>query len=137
MRGNRSFREFSAFVLPVLLGACATWSYDENVPVFDQYDHPSPTAADSVTCGAMGGRWKGVGFYRTPTCVFSTSDAGKTCTSSSECQSRCVVPDADPANKRIRPYSRVRGVCDDEYETVGRCIQRVHEGIASATLCTD
>jgi hypothetical protein len=120
-----------------LLAACATL---EDAPDFSEFDHDPPAAADPTTCAAKGGRWGEVGFLRTPTCLFSTRDAGKACTSSAECEARCVVAlDGDDSADEpdVVPGSRVQGVCDAEFNDVSRCVQRVHEGRAGEAECVD
>lgn len=49
---------------------------------------------DAPTCIAMGGDWGKWGPSERQLCTLRTSDAGKPCTSSSQCEMRCVANDS-------------------------------------------
>jgi len=81
---------------------------------------------DKETCEALEGNWSRRGLGGLLSCSLPTSDAGKVCRNSFECQSYCIA-DERWANE---------GKCYHETATVGRCLYYVNKGIVSS-VCTD
>jgi hypothetical protein len=82
-------------------------------------------------CAAAGGTWRTVGMLRQEICDMPTHDAGKPCTSSSECESICVAPaDAD----LTKP---VTGTCYRSFVLLGTCLSRVEQGRVDSAQCAD
>jgi hypothetical protein len=53
---------------------------------------PTPEKpTDQAACEAQGGKWGPIGLYPQEVCNLPTTDAGTTCTDSSQCQSACVA----------------------------------------------
>ena len=99
--------------------------------------HPStrkktPAAPKTAqACAAAGGTWRKVGMLRQELCDMPTHDAGKSCSSSSECESICVAPkDAD----LTKP---VTGSCYRSFMLLGTCLARVENGKVESAQCTD
>ncbi len=90
---------------------------------------------DAAGCAAAGGRWRETSMLNSKMlCDLRTSDGGKPCRSSSECESRCVRPGHAPSFAVGTP---VAGVCDDYYQSIGRCRDRVENGVVVLTMCAD
>ena len=70
--------------------------------------HSSSTLAEKPSipttesgCKEMGGNWGPLGISGTLRCDVKTTDAGRTCKDSRECQGSCVAPDGTAAGARI------------------------------------
>ena len=77
-------------IVPLLISACAGPRLAATVP------KPAvpQTAAE---CGARGGNWTTLGISypgKPKVCDLKTTDSGKACSDSSECQGSCVAPDS-------------------------------------------
>lgn len=68
--------------------------------------------------------------YLEETCVYPTSDAGKVCFDSKECEAGCIAP------KGSRQGDEVSGVCRDMAGLAG-CTNWVWGGQASGEICAD
>ncbi len=84
---------------------------------------------DKESCEARGGEWK---IWRdipdaTPECNLPTTDGGKRCTDSSQCESYCQAP------KGTDIGAEVVGEC---YKfKIAICMQEVRNGVADAKWC--
>ena len=122
---------FTALVVAsfaVFASGCAEFGGERKDYV--EFDRSGPTARTEAECVALRGRWGAVGFMLEPTCNVRPTDAGKACTDSLQCRSKCVT-EAD-----VRYGARVSGVCDDSFLPHG-CMQRIHAGRAGQALCID
>ncbi len=45
---------------------------------------------DKESCETLGGKWGVFGLIREERCILPTSDAGKSCTDSNQCESACI-----------------------------------------------
>lgn len=88
--------------------------------------------SNSAECRRAGGALKPVGKLRSLQCVISYADAGKSCTSGSQCAGDCrAAPEADvPAGQPVAGY------CQPTSDRFG-CSTRVENGRAEATICID
>ena len=87
---------------------------------------------DPQACASLGGEIQNVCMSGFLACVKSYSDFGKTCSSSSECDGRCVyLGDED-----LRGQSNVFGQCEDSNNPCG-CWTVVENGEILGTLCAD
>jgi hypothetical protein len=120
-----SVRRAAPALLPLLLAAC--------VPA-PSAETPVAPAADSgaAACGKAGGTMKPVGKLRSLQCVIAYSDAGKACSSGSQCAGDCR---ADPGADAV-PGRKVAGFCQATSDRFG-CSTRVEGGVAQATICID
>jgi hypothetical protein len=116
-----------AFV-SALLSGCAAVEHERLD--FVEYDNGGPVAATEELCVAAQGSWGPAGILGEPMCHFVPTDAGKACTDSTQCESKCV------SATRVRYLARVTGVCHDSFLPFG-CLQRVHAGKAGQALCID
>lgn len=85
--------------------------------------------ADRDSCIARGGLWMSehpVGFLKKTGCNEPTSDKGKICNDSSECESACVSDRSSPSGGRCYGYRFFFG-----------CGKRVASGGRVAILCID
>ncbi|WP_461535031.1 hypothetical protein [Spongorhabdus nitratireducens] len=83
-----------------------------------------------AACEQHGGNWQKVGKLQRFTCILPASDAGKSCTDSSQCQVSCTVAG------NVRPGDRVSGQCTATTHQFG-CRTYVSNGQAEPTLCID
>lgn len=84
----------------------------------------------AATCAERGGEMKRVGRAQTLQCVLNYSDAGKVCTTGSQCQGDCLT---DREETQSTP---VQGRCAPTSERFG-CRTKVENGVAQPTLCID
>jgi len=91
-----------------------------------------PDAA-SVTheaeCAAVGGQWTQLGRAPVKQCLRQTTDAGKACTDSEQCEGQCIAPEGSVDG------TVVAGSCSVDTNPFG-CQQRLRDGVAS-TICVD
>jgi hypothetical protein len=77
-----------------------------------------------------------VGLIGSRACVVPTSNGGKRCKDSSECDGRCIVDDWD-GDRPPSVGTKVSGTCEASNLTFG-CFAEVRRGrIASRFLCVD
>jgi hypothetical protein len=97
-----------------------------------------PVRADAVkrlsvearsACVAQGGKVELV-LIGAESCVRPTTDGGRPCSDSAECQGACIAPFA------AKPEDVVTGTCATEIGRVG-CINIVAKGKASGEACFD
>lgn len=77
-------------------------------------------------CEAKSGKWGKIGFDSKKQCNLPTSDGGKECLNSKECEGNCIAE--SPKDKN--------GKCTFWKITVG-CFYPVEKGIVKDILCTD
>lgn len=85
----------------------------------------------SAGCEDAGGTWRRMGLRGIERCDLPAPDAGRACKSSRECASACVTDPDVPAG------TPVTGRCYEQLESVGRCYNPVHRGVARGVLCKD
>lgn len=80
-----------------------TESYEKFSRLFDQIlstfrftETKAVVPVDKVFCEARGGKWEQRGFVGVLKCNLPTSDAGKECTDSSQCESVCIFDETKP-----------------------------------------
>jgi hypothetical protein len=91
---------------------------------------PSP-ALTEAECLARSGTWgvHGETEVLAPFCALPTTDGGKSCTDSSQCQGHCLAPE------QARRGRRTTGVCTAT-DHAGACFNLIQEGRASGRICT-
>ena len=82
-------------------------------------------------CEDAGGSWEARGLLAKAQCFLETSDKGKQCSDSSECEGICVAP---PNSK---PGDSVTGTCAASTQRLGTCLAEVRQGKAGFALCVD
>lgn len=91
-----------------------------------------PENATPAECAARGGTMQRVGRAQTMQCVVAYADAGKRCTTGSDCQGDCRV--------ETTPFPQTGaaavGQCQADSRPFG-CYARVENGRATAALCVD
>ena len=87
---------------------------------------------DAAACSRAGGAMKPVGKMQSLQCVISYADAGKSCTSGSQCAGDCRAG----SGVDIAPGQPVAGYCQATSDRFG-CSTRVENGRAQATICID
>lgn len=95
--------------------------------------------ADNASCTAQGGTWGPIGLSPEYVCVLPTTDSGKTCFDSSECQGACVAELNSLEYEILSKYHipiRTNGKCTSSTSGVG-CNAYVENGLVTGVLCVD
>lgn len=87
-------------------------------------------AETEAACQAQKGDWRRVCMRGNYMCVTTFADAGKTCSSSSECGGRCLAEGSPDFG------AKVTGKCSVNNDPCG-CFQTVEDGEAQPGLCVD
>lgn len=69
----------------------------------------SKTAQTESACADNNGTWQKVGILGNPACIYTYTDGGTTCSSSSDCQGNCIVTEIDGSNPQCAPDSNPFG----------------------------
>jgi hypothetical protein len=100
---------------------------------------PTPGAiTDKISCEAQGGKWGPMGLHPQEVCNLPTSDAGASCSDSSQCQSACVAeltPQQFDDVFRNGVVIQTSGACAAWHILVG-CLPFVEDGMVSI-ICID
>jgi len=94
---------------------------------------------DKATCEAQGGKWGRIGPSPRESCNLPTSDAGKVCSDSSECEGGCVANLSRADQDRItrdKAVIETQGKCTPWRIVVG-CMALVTDGKVRGILCVD
>ncbi len=89
-------------------------------------------SADAASCASRGGELRRVGRMQTQQCIVKYADAGKSCTSGSQCAGDCRLE----GNSGVAPGASVTGQCQADSDRFG-CHTTVEDGKAGPTLCID
>lgn len=117
--------------LSVLVTMLLLWGCEPREPAASTL--PVPPAGQ---CTAAGGTIREVGLLGHPACEVPTSDAGKICRDSKDCEGRCLVEDWD-GDRPPSVGTPAAGQCEASNLTFG-CFAEVRRGrIASLFLCVD
>jgi hypothetical protein len=98
-----------------------------------------PYPADKESCESAGGHWGPVGLSPAEVCIMPTTDAGKECSDSSECQSACVADlSAEEYNTLVKDRITIHttGRCTSSTASVG-CMAYVEDGVVLGIHCVD
>lgn len=92
-------------------------------------------------CLAKGGTWKARGIFPNEICDLPTTDGGKECSSSNDCEGRCLAADLTEDQRRAlmggeKFDAKVRGECTYSLRTFG-CVGFVEGGKVDQFLCLD
>ena len=109
----------------MVLSACAP----HNVETGAEGAVQTPTAAD---CAARGGTMQPVGRAQTMQCVVKFADAGKRCTTGSDCAGDCRVEQAPFPEAGAAAV----GQCQADSRPFG-CYAKVENGKATSAICVD
>lgn len=93
----------------------------------------APSASERETCRARGGSIQGVGMFGMPACVTPYTDAGKSCSTKSDCEGRCLL-DLDGHDADDRPPATPQ--CEKTDQTFG-CFAEVIDGKPQPGMCVD
>lgn len=87
------------------------------------------TAAQRAACKAKGGRPEMVLYY-VESCVWPTTDAGKTCRDKTDCQGFCEAPFGTAVD------ARAVGTCSKlASDRSGGCVNHVERGRSTGDMC--
>jgi hypothetical protein len=121
-------KTFVFVIASLMLSGCASErEFVSKCPL----DGEGPTATSEQECLDVGGSWARRGLRGAFTCAVPTTDGGKACRDTKDCQSFCVAPDSAEVG------ARVEGRCSSTYERFGACAARVCRGRAEPALCVE
>ena len=90
---------------------------------------------DLDNCEAFGGKVLPVCRLGLPSCVFSYSDAGRSCSDSAQCEGSCWL--APPKQgESVRPGDLAVGVCQADSDVCG-CHFEILDGVVQQGICVD
>jgi hypothetical protein len=92
---------------------------------------PAVNSGDPAACGAAGGTIRPVCRLQRPMCVIPYADAGKACTSNSQCAGGCIYDGAP-----IAANGATTGQCRQNNDPCG-CVEHVDGGKKVGGLCVD
>lgn len=130
-------RFLASVALGALLAACSS------APPASDGAGAVPTAADSpeaatayeeardVDCRAAGGTLQPLGRLQRVQCVIPYADAGKICSSKSDCSGQCL------ATGEVAAGAVATGTCQRDASQAFGCRQRIEGGKAQGTICVD
>jgi putative hemolysin len=122
-------------ILAAFLFAAACQAAPQDV-IVDHPDMPPPVLEPgnltAAQCAERGGTLKPVGRAQTMQCVIAYADAGKRCTTGSDCQGDCRIEDAPFPNAGASAVGR----CQADSQPFG-CHARVEDGKATPAICID
>jgi hypothetical protein len=87
---------------------------------------------DEASCRGAGGSLLRAGKRQMLQCIISYADAGRSCSSGSDCAGDCRAPDG----VEKAPGQKVAGYCQATSDRFG-CSTRVEQGRAQPTICID
>jgi len=93
---------------------------------------------DKISCEGIGGYWESISFSENGYCNKMTSDAGKECIDSDECEGHCITNISPDEFQKIQEngYVEAKGTCSDRMILTG-CHGRVEDNRLAVTLCVD
>jgi len=102
-----------------------------------QKPNTTSTPTDKESCEALGGRWGRIGLSLEEQCNLPTSDAGKECSDSDECEGSCIAElSEEDWEKAIYGVVYTKGKCTAWIITIG-CHPFVEDGKVEGILCVD
>jgi len=93
---------------------------------------------DETSCKSAGGLWGAIGLSPVESCNMPTSDAGKECSSQSDCEGACLVELTAEQKEKVIAGTVVEttGTCTPYWITVG-CRAFVEDGKIENIICID
>ncbi|MBD9370358.1 hypothetical protein [Xanthomonas sp. XNM01] len=110
------------------LAACSTGA---GAPTASPDATPAATTDLQASCAAQGGVVRALGRLQREQCVVPYGDAGRACSSRSDCAGQCLATAPVPAG------TAARGVCQRDASEHFGCRQRIEGGVAQGTICVD
>lgn len=134
---------FAGLCLALLLAACSSTPPTEDsghiaagapasstAPAGNEAAQAYQDALD-VDCQAAGGTLQPLGRLQRVQCVIPYADAGKACSTRSDCSGQCL------AATEVVAGSKATGTCQRDIRENFGCHQRIDGGVAQGTLCVD
>ncbi len=91
------------------------------------------------SCQIQGGKWGRIGIALDESCNFPTSDSGKECSDSDECEGDCLAELSNEERRKITYNDEIiytMGKCARMQRMAG-CMARVKEGKVDSIICDD
>ena len=102
-----------------------------STPPADTPTAATPATPSAAECTAAGGSLQPLGRLQRVQCVVPYADAGKTCSTKSDCSGQCL------ATAEIAAGAAARGVCQRDVSQNFGCRQRIDGGTAQGMICVD
>lgn len=115
----------ASFCLTLLLAACSS------APHADPAAAAAPASTDAAACAAQGGELRPLGRLQRVQCVVPYADAGKRCSSRSDCKGQCL------GDTEWTAGVAATGTCQRDISENFGCRQRIDNGKAQGTICVD
>ena len=121
----------------VIIAGITIYSYTKQIEQPPTKQNITTTPTDKESCEALGGRWGSIGLSLNEKCNLPTSDAGKECSNSAECEGSCIAElSEEDWDKAVRGIVYTKGKCTAWKITVG-CQAFVEDGKVEGILCVD
>lgn len=138
------FRTGIAAILVSALSSCAIYdggskTQPETIPLASStyetisFENQTVTADERAKCEAAGGVVQPAGMLGWDNCIQMMPDAGKSCTSASDCLDRCML---SLEGEYADFGEAATGECSKNDSPFG-CYQKVENGIAEPAICVD
>lgn len=118
----------------LLMAACQPMTTADG-QVRQPYERPNVAVPENATpaeCARRGGTMRPVGRAQSMQCVVAYADAGKRCTTGSDCLGDCLAKDAPFPTAGTNAV----GVCQADSDPFG-CRATIENGRATAAICID
>ncbi len=119
----------ASLLLALFLSSCTAGTRPDAVIPGDAAG--ASTTPDEAACAAQGGELRALGRLQRVQCVVPYADAGRSCTTGSDCSGNCLAANHLPVGA---PAS---GTCQRDAGEKFGCRQRIDGGVAQAILCVD
>jgi hypothetical protein len=93
---------------------------------------------DEANCLSAGGTWGRAGIFPAPICRVPTTDGGRVCADTDECEGYCLAKPTPAQMDQITARNKLEilGTCTPYHPSFG-CMAVVREGYVSGILCRD
>jgi hypothetical protein len=122
-------QRIASIFLVALLAACSAPAERSTDAVTPVGGPDKATVTNESDCQRVGGQWTQLGRAPGKQCLRQTTDAGKACTDSEQCEGQCLAPEGSVDG------TPVGGSCSVDTNPFG-CQQRLRDGVA-LTICVD
>ena len=121
----------------VIIAGITIYSYTKQIEQPPTKQNITTTPTDKESCEALGGIWGRVGLSLNEECNLPTSDAGKECSDSDDCEGSCIAElSKEDQDKARQGVVYTKGKCTAWKITLG-CQAFVEDGKVRGILCVD
>lgn len=122
-------------MIAILIAGCVQQNKSMKIP--ESQNKSAKIITDKESCETLGGSWGKIGLSQEESCNLPTSDAGKECSDSGECEGSCIAELLqEDWNKAVQGVVYTKGKCTAWKITVG-CHAFVESRKVQGILCVD